>query len=129
VNESERVTLGIRVKVRTTFDAARSDPRQSRWFFAYTIRIENEGPKAVQLLNRFWVITDARGRTEQVRGPGVVGEQPVIAPGNAFEYTSGCPLSTPFGSMHGTYEMTDEHGEHFEVEIPAFALRVPGTMN
>jgi ApaG protein len=129
VAATEQAPRGIRIMVRTSFDVARSDPKHNRWFFAYTIRIENKGSSTVQLLNRYWNITDAQGRVEQVRGPGVVGEQPVIEPGSAFEYTSGCPLTTPFGSMHGTYEMTDLQGEHFEVPIPAFALRLPGTMN
>ena len=127
--ESNQTSEAIVIQVQTKFEPARSDPKLNRWFFAYHVRIANEGPKPVKLLSRSWIITDAQGRVEQVQGPGVVGEQPVIEPGEAFEYTSGCPLTTPFGSMHGTYEMTDEQGERFHVPIPAFALRLPGTMN
>jgi len=107
----------------------RSDPPRRQWFFGYKIRIMNEGPETVQLLTRHWVITDATGHVEEVNGEGVVGEQPSIEPGHAFEYTSGCPLTTPFGSMHGEYQMLTHQGEQFDVSIPAFVLRVPGTMN
>ncbi|HMA95303.1 MAG TPA: Co2+/Mg2+ efflux protein ApaG [Polyangiaceae bacterium] len=127
--DPEAVTQGIRVRVRTEFRPDQSDLKSRRWFFAYTIRISNEGAKTVQLLNRSWVITNAEGRVEFVQGAGVVGEQPVLEPGQSFEYTSGCPLGTPFGSMHGTYEMTTADGERFEVRIPTFVLRLPGTMN
>ncbi|HEY5959403.1 MAG TPA: Co2+/Mg2+ efflux protein ApaG [Polyangiaceae bacterium] len=125
----EAVTRGIRVRVKTEFAPTHSDPRRHRWFFSYTIRISNEGPETVQLLNRSWIITNAEGHVEQVQGAGVVGEQPVLEPGRAFEYTSGCPLQTPFGSMHGTYEMATQEGERFEVAIPPFVLRLPGSMN
>jgi ApaG protein len=125
----EAVTRGIRVRISSEFSPQHSDPDRRRWFFAYTIRISNEGSESVQLLNRSWIITNAEGHVERVQGPGVVGEQPVLRPGHAFEYTSGCPLGTPFGSMRGSYEMTNERGERFEVEIPAFVLRLPGTMN
>lgn len=129
MSKPEAITRGIRVKVRTEFAPNHSNPNQRRWFFAYTVRISNEGQETVQLINRSWIITNAEGHTEQVKGAGVVGEQPVLEPGHAFEYTSGCPLGTPFGSMHGTYEMTNEQGERFEVAIPPFVLRMPGTMN
>lgn len=129
MSKPEAITRGIRVKVRTEFAPAHSNPIQRRWFFAYTIRISNEGEETVQLLNRTWVITNAEGQVEQVKGAGVVGEQPVLEPGHAFEYTSGCPLRTPFGSMQGTYEMTNGQGERFEVTIPPFVLRLPDTMN
>jgi ApaG protein len=107
----------------------RSTPSRSQWFFAYKIRIANEGNEAIQLLTRHWVITDATGHIEEVNGDGVVGEQPVIEAGHAFEYSSGCPLTTPFGSMYGEYQMITRRGEQFDVAIPAFVLRVPGTMN
>jgi ApaG protein len=129
VQDPEAITQGIRVRVRTEFRPDQSDPKSHRWFFAYTIRISNEGGKTVQLLSRSWVITNAEGQVEIVQGAGVVGEQPVLAPGQSFEYTSGCPLGTPFGSMQGTYEMTSSEGERLEVRIPSFALRLPGSMN
>jgi ApaG protein len=115
--------------VESTFAPSRSDPQQGLWFFAYKIRIANEGRETVQLLNRSWLITNAKGHVEEVHGPGVVGEQPVLEPGRAFEYSSGCPLGTPFGSMRGSYEMTTPQGERFEVTIPPFVLRLPGSMN
>jgi ApaG protein len=129
VSDPEACTRGIRVRVRSEFRPDHSDARQRRWFFAYTIRITNEGARTVQLLHRSWIITNAEGHVEIVQGAGVVGEQPVLEPGNSFEYTSGCPLGTPFGSMHGHYEMSTKDGERFEVEIPSFVLRMPGTMN
>lgn len=127
--ETNDRAAGIVIQVQTNFEPSRSEPKLNRWFFAYHVRIANEGPETVQLLSRSWIITDAEGRVEQVRGPGVVGEQPVLKPGQSFEYTSGCPLTTPFGSMHGAYEMTTPEGERFQVPIPPFALRLPGTMN
>jgi ApaG protein len=93
------------------------------------VRITNEGDETVQLLSRHWKITDATGHTEEVKGPGVVGEQPVLAPGESFQYTSGCPLRTSTGLMHGTYQMVDEDGAHFDVEIAAFALHEPYTIH
>ena len=105
------------------FAPEHSDPRRREWFFLYTITIKNEGRHTVQLINRHWIITDAHGKIEEVRGPGVVGKQPTLQSGESFEYTSGCPLRTSFGSMHGSYEMVTESGERFLAEIPAFALR------
>ena len=110
---SETVTRGIRISVETQYDPTRSSPQQSQWFFLYTIRITNEGPVTAQLMTRHWIITDATGHVEEVKGPGVVGEQPVLAQGQSFEYTSGCPLATPFGSMRGSYQMTTADGERF----------------
>jgi ApaG protein len=104
-------------------------PQLSRWFFLYTVRITNEGEVTAQLISRHWVITDATGHVEEVRGPGVVGEQPVLAPGQSFEYTSGCPLSTPFGSMHGTYQMVAANDERFDAEIAPFTLSEPHALN
>jgi ApaG protein len=129
VKPIESTSYGIRVSVKSEFSPQHSEPSQKRWFFIYKIRIENHSSVAVKLLNRSWTITNADGQVERVRGAGVVGEQPLIPPGNAFEYSSGCPLGTPFGSMHGTYEMTDEIGTRFEVPIPPFALRLPESMN
>lgn len=123
----EAVTRGIRVHVESEFAPGRSSPPQNQWFFYYTIRIINEGREIVQLLSRHWVITDAMGATREVRGPGVVGKQPRLEPGQSFEYTSGCDLTTPFGSMRGTYQMVNDQQEHFEIEIPAFTLTEPYT--
>jgi ApaG protein len=121
----QAVTKNIRVEVDAEYAPARSNPRQAEWFFLYTIRITNEGRETVQLISRHWIITDAVGQVEEVRGPGVVGQQPVLAPGESFEYTSGCPLRTPFGSMRGTYQMIGGNKERFEVEIPTFMLTEP----
>jgi len=117
------------VRVDARYSPDHSDPRQGQWFFLYTITIVNEGPDTVQLLNRHWVITNATGDVEQVRGPGVVGHQPTLSQGESFEYTSGCPLKTPFGSMHGSYEMALENGERFQAEVAPFALREPGAFH
>ena len=119
---SEAVTRGVRVSVETQFSPEHSTPG-SQWFFLYTITISNEGDEPVQLLSRHWIITDATGRVEEVRGPGVVGEQPVIEPGQAFEYTSGCPFSTPFGAMEGRYEMVTGAGERFDAAVGRFEMR------
>ncbi len=126
---SEAVTRGIRVKVASSYLEARSDPGHELWFFAYRVQIANEGPETVQLLSRHWKIMDAEGRVEEVRGLGVVGEQPVLAPGESFEYTSGCPLSTPFGSMQGAYQIATESGERFDAEIAAFNLSQPHALH
>jgi ApaG protein len=119
-------TAGIVVRVRPSFLAGQSAPEDGRWVWAYQIEIENHGDRPVQLIARRWLITDGLGRVEEVRGPGVVGEQPVIRPGDRYAYASGCPLTTPSGSMVGGYTMTDEAGYTFEAEIPAFSLDVPG---
>lgn len=118
-------TRKITVKVEPTFLDEQSDPDERHYVWAYKVRIENRGGATVQLLNRYWRITDAGGQTQEVRGPGVVGEQPVLAPGEAYEYTSGCPLGTPSGIMVGAYEMETEEGERFDVAIPAFSLDSP----
>ncbi len=120
------VTRDIRVIVRPTFLADRSDADEGRWFWRYDVRIENRGEATVQLRSRYWRITDANGTVQEVRGPGVVGQNPVLRPGEAFEYNSGTPLGTPSGFMVGTYEMQSESGERFDVEIPAFSLDAPG---
>ena len=120
--DSEATTQGVVIKVRSSFVSERSQPLEGRWFFAYRVLISNAGSAPVQLLNRHWVITDAHGNVEEVRGPGVVGEQPVIAPGKSFEYTSFCPLGTPFGTMEGSYEMITEAGDRFWAKVGKFEL-------
>jgi ApaG protein len=119
------VTRSIRVTVRPVYLEEHSSPTDNKYVWAYHVRIENEGTETVQLRNRYWRITDATGRTEEVRGPGVVGKEPVLNPGESHEYTSGVPLPTPSGIMDGTYEMEDEAGGRFEVAIPAFSLDSP----
>ena len=126
---SDTTTRGVRVEVRTAYVPERSAPQESRYFFAYRIRISNVGEETVQLLSRHWVISDGEGNMEHVRGPGVVGEQPVLEPGEAFEYTSFCPLPTPIGSMHGTYQMVTAGGSAFDAEIAPFPLAVPHALN
>ncbi|MGK6321088.1 Co2+/Mg2+ efflux protein ApaG [Sphingomonas sp. DT-204] len=118
-------TRGIAVRVQVSYLAEQSEPARGRWFWAYHIRIENASDRTVQLLTRHWIITDGRGARHSVEGEGVVGEQPVIAPGTSYDYVSGCPLSTPTGSMQGSYHMIDEDGEGFDVAIPKFALLAP----
>ncbi len=126
---SEAITNNVRVEVESRYAPELSQPFQSQWVFYYTVRITNEGDETVQLLSRHWIITEATGSTEEVRGPGVVGEQPVLAPGEAFQYTSRCGLKTSTGEMHGTYEMVTEDGVHFDVEIAPFALHEPYTVH
>jgi len=129
VSTSEAVTRGIRVRVESRYDPDRSRPDARHWFFLYTIEIANVGTETVQLLGRHWTITDANGGVEEVRGPGVVGKQPTLAPGETFEYTSACPLRTPFGTMHGTYEMVTRGGERFAATVAPFALSEPHAIN
>ena len=119
------VTHQVKVTVEPTFDPERSDPDEGRYFWRYSIEIANLGDKPVTLVERHWRITDAEGRQQEVRGPGVVGEQPTIEPGESFRYTSGCPLTTPSGLMVGEYAMVDPDGGRFEVSIPAFSLDSP----
>jgi ApaG protein len=121
----EAVTHRVKVTVEPTFEPDRSDPDERRYFWRYAIEIVNLGDKPVTLMERHWRITDADGRQQEVRGPGVVGEQPTIEPGQAFRYTSGCPLTTPSGMMVGEYRMVDSDGRSFEVSIPAFSLDSP----
>ena len=116
------VTHNIRVTVRPDFSADRSSPEIGRFFWTYAVEIANNGERTVKLLRRRWRITDALGHVETVEGPGVVGEQPTLRPGESFSYVSGCPLPTPSGFMEGAYQMIDEAGRPFEVEIPAFSL-------
>ena len=118
-------TRDITVRVSVSYLAEQSEPSKGRWFWAYHIRIENDGAKAVQLVSREWSISDGRGALQEVRGEGVVGEQPVLEPGGSFDYVSGCPLSTPTGSMEGRYFMVAADGTAFEVAIPRFPLIAP----
>lgn len=126
---SEAVTEGIRVTVRTAYIAEQSAPRERRYVFAYAIRITNEGSSPAQLVNRHWIITHGTGQVEEVRGPGVVGAQPRLAPGESFEYTSGCVLSTPHGTMQGSYEMRRDDDQVFLADIAPFSLSMPYALN
>ncbi len=126
---SEATTRGVRVQVQSAYVPERSAPQEGRYFFAYRIRVSNLGERPVQLISRSWVITDGNGHVEHVRGPGVVGEQPLLAPGESFEYTSVCPLPTPIGSMHGSYQMVASGDTRFDAEIAPFSLAVPTALN
>jgi ApaG protein len=122
-------TSGIRVQVTTTYLADRSSPREGQFLFAYTIKISNVGGETAQLVSRHWIITDAEGEVQEVRGAGVVGEQPVLEPGMTYEYTSYCPLKTNVGTMQGSYTMVRPDGEQFEARIAPFTLAVPNALN
>src|SRR5579872_1388012 len=123
----QAITRDIEVTVSLRFLEERSSPAHGQYFWAYTIKIVNRGHETVQLKTRHWQITDALGRTQHVRGAGVVGEEPIIAPGQSFEYTSGVPLPTPSGIMAGTYGMITTQGDGFDIEVPAFSLDSPST--
>ncbi len=118
-------TRSILVSVETTYLEENSKPGDAQYFWAYRVTIENQGGEAVQLLSRHWMITNARGELTEVKGPGVVGEQPLLKPGEQFVYTSGAPLNTPSGMMGGSYLMETESGERFDIEIPTFSLDRP----
>jgi ApaG protein len=122
---SSETTRGVTVRVSVSYLPEQSEPTRGRWFWAYHIRLENDGDQAVQLLTRHWIITDGRGARHSVEGEGVVGEQPLIAPGASYDYVSGCPLATPSGSMQGSYRMIGEDGSLFDVAIPKFTLIAP----
>jgi ApaG protein len=124
-----KTTNDIKVTVLPYYLGEQSEPSENRYFWAYTIQVENRGQQTVQLLNRHWHITDGRGRTQEVRGPGVVGAQPVLKPGEAFEYTSGVPLETPSGFMVGEYEMKSDKGDTLQIAVPAFSLDSPFGMS
>ncbi|MBE7452501.1 MAG: Co2+/Mg2+ efflux protein ApaG [Kofleriaceae bacterium] len=124
---SSAVTQGVRVTVRAQYLPEQSAPGLERFVFAYTVTIANEGTAPVQLRTRHWIITDGAGKVEEVKGDGVVGEQPRLAPGQRFQYTSGCVLGTPVGAMHGTYQMYRDDGSWFDAEIAAFSLAMPQT--
>jgi len=126
---SEATTQGVRVAVVAEYAPARSRPQDQQWFFLYTITISNVGTDTVQLLSRHWIITNGKGEIEEVRGPGVVGEQPTLAPNESFTYTSGCPLTTAFGTMEGTYQMVTRGGEHFDAKVAPFTLSEPYTVH
>lgn len=126
---SDAVTHGIRVEVLSRYSAENSQPGNGEWVFQYTVRITNQGSDTVQLLSRHWIITDALEHIREVEGPGVVGEQPVLAPGESFKYSSWCPLPTPTGAMRGTYQMVSTAGEQFDIEIAPFALRARYTVH
>ena len=126
---SEATTRGIRISVESEYAPDRSRPAQSQWFFLYTITITNEGTETAQLKTRHWIITDGTGHVEEVRGPGVVGKEPVLEPGESFTYTSGCPLPTPFGVMEGTYQMVTASGDRFDAKIAPFTLSEPYTVH
>ncbi len=121
----EQTTRHIHIRVVPQFLDHQSEPEAGRFVWSYTISVENRSGDTVKLLTRHWIITDGLGRKQDVRGDGVVGEQPVMRPGDRFEYTSGCPLPTPSGVMSGSYGMTNQKGEHFDVAIPAFSLDSP----
>jgi len=120
-----QTTRGIRVTVMPVYIDERSSPDQDKYFWAYRVVIFNNGDNTIQVVSRHWIITDANGRKEEVRGRGVVGEQPILRPGDSFEYTSGCPLTTPSGFMQGNYTVVDEGGEQFDIGIPLFPLDLP----
>lgn len=126
---SDAVTRDIRVEVLARYSPENSRPQQDEWVFQYTVRITNQGHETVQLLSRHWIITDALEHVEEVRGPGVVGERPVLAPGQSFKYSSWCPLKTPMGMMHGTYQMVRPDGTQFDIEIAPFALKARYAVN
>ena len=126
---SDAVTNSIRVEVLSRHSPENSRPQQGEWVFEYTVRITNQGSETVQLISRHWIITDGQGQTEEVQGPGVVGEQPVLVPGESFKYSSWCPLRTPMGTMRGTYQMARASGEKFDIEIAPFGLKARYTVH
>jgi len=129
MSKSEACTRGIRVKVQSQYIPERSSPESNQWFYAYTVQIRNEGAETVKLISRHWIITDANGQVQEVRGDGVIGEQPVLEPGESFQYTSACPLNTSFGTMHGSYQMVMQDGGDFDAEIAPFSLTQPYTIH
>ena len=126
---SDTTTRGIRIQVKSSYLADRSSPRDGQYLFAYHVRIANIGTETAQLVSREWVITSAEGEVERVKGPGVVGEHPVLAPGASFEYTSYCPLKTAVGSMHGSYQMVTADGQKFNAQIAPFTLAAPHALH
>jgi ApaG protein len=126
---SDAVTNGVRVEVLSRHSTENSRPMQGEWIFEYTVRITNQGSEPVQLISRHWIITDGLDHTEEVKGPGVVGKQPVLAPGESFKYSSWCPLKTPTGMMHGAYQMISAGGKQFDIAIAPFALKARYTVH
>ena len=123
------ITRNIQVTATPRYVAERSEPEQGRYFWAYTIEVANLGTETVQLKARHWIITDANNEVQEVRGLGVVGQQPLLKPGESFEYTSGCTLQTPVGTMKGSYQMLGEDGSRFDAEIPEFVLAIPRVLH
>jgi ApaG protein len=126
---SDAVTNGVRVEVLSRHSSENSRPMQGEWVFEYTVRITNQGSEPVQLISRHWIITDGLDHTEEVKGPGVIGKQPVLAPGESFKYSSWCPLKTPTGMMHGAYQMISAGGKQFDIAIAPFALKARYTVH
>jgi ApaG protein len=126
---SEAVTENIKVEVLSQYSAENSKPLEDEWIFQYTVRITNQSDAPVQLLSRHWIITDGLDHVNEVRGPGVVGEQPVIEPGNSHQYSSWCPLTTPTGRMHGTYQMIRPDGTQFDIVVAPFGLKAKYVVN
>jgi ApaG protein len=126
---SDTVTRGVRIQVEPEFVPEQSSPEQGQWFFAYHVEISNQGAEVVQLLSRHWIITNAHGVQEHVKGPGVVGKQPVLQPGESFRYTSACPLETSMGTMHGSFQIVTQGGARFDARIEPFTLAEPLSLN
>lgn len=126
---SSAITRGIKIEVDSEYLPERSDPQSQFYFFAYHVTITNEGHETAQLISRHWIITDGEGKTEEVKGPGVIGEQPTLEPGDSFKYSSACPLKTPQGDMRGTYQMVTESGEKFDAQIAKFELAPTYTLH
>ena len=126
---SDAVTNGVRVEVLSRHSTENSRPLLGEWVFEYTVRITNQGSETVQLISRHWIITDGMDHVEEVKGPGVIGKQPALAPGESFKYSSWCPLKTPTGSMRGTYQMISASGKQFDIEIAPFALKARYTVH
>jgi ApaG protein len=126
---SDAITHDVRVEVLSQYSSEHSHPLDGEWVFQYTVRITNQGNETVQLISRHWIITDAAEQQREVKGDGVVGQQPILAPGESFKYSSWCPLETSVGSMQGTYQMASAEGERFEIEIAPFGLNARHTVN
>jgi ApaG protein len=126
---SDATTHDVRVEVISQYSAQNSRPLHGEWVFEYTVRLTNQGGDTVQLISRHWIITDGTGEVREVKGPGVVGEQPVLEPGESYKYSSWCPLTTPIGSMRGTYQMLRSDGTHFDIEVAPFALKARYTVH
>ncbi len=126
---SDATTRGIRVEVKSSYIPDRSSPPDSEFFFAYKVKISNVGSLTAKLVSREWIITDAEGDVERVKGPGVIGQQPLLPPGGEFEYTSACPLKTSVGSMYGSYQMVTDDGDRFDAVVAPFTLAAPNALN
>lgn len=129
MSKSDTSTRGVRIEVESEYLTDKSDPQNQYYFFAYHITLTNQSMQTVQLLNRHWIITDGTGHVEEVKGAGVVGDQPILQPGDQYQYTSFCPLKTPQGSMRGSYEMTQNNGEHFDAKVGEFRLEATYTLH